>query len=462
MIRAHDVLTGTGGRLAGDVSRNELFRRVIHDSRDVQPDDLFVAIVGENQDGHRFVPDAYDNGAAAVLVSEEWYGRYNLGDLPAIVVPDTLIALQELAAYWRSLYTPHVVGITGSIGKSSTKEVIAAIAGQRFRVTRSAKSFNNEVGLPLSVLEITPDTEVVVLEMGGAYRFGEISELAEIARPTIGVVTNVSHSHLGRMGSLEAIAETKAELVDALPESGVAVLNVDDERVRRMAERAKCDVIFYGLDETADIRATDLESHGLEGISFTLHHRMRRDHVSVPLLGRHSVHMALVGFAVGFQLGLAFEEIVAGYQVPNIQLRLLLVPAINGATILDDTYNANPASSLAALNLLDELDARRKVAVFGDMLELGDFEREGHRMVGDRASQVVDALYVMGERARMIGEQAHQARPSLPVEFLDDKPGLFQALRDGLRDGDLVLIKGSRGIALETVVADLRDERDEE
>jgi UDP-N-acetylmuramoyl-tripeptide--D-alanyl-D-alanine ligase len=458
MIRAHDVLTGTGGRLAGDLSRNELFRRVVHDSRDVQPDDLFVAIQGENQDGHRFVPDAYDNGAAAVLVSEEWYGRYNLGELPAIVVPDTLIALQELAAYWRGLYTPHVVGITGSIGKSSTKEVVAAIAGQRFRVTRSAKSFNNEVGLPLSVLEITPDTEVVVLEMGGAYRFGEISELAEIARPTIGVVTNVSHSHLGRMGSLEAIAETKAELIDALPESGVAVLNIDDERVRPMADRARCNVVFYGLDEAADIRATDLESHGLEGITFTLHHRMRRDRVSVPLLGRHSVHMALAGFAVGFQLGLAFEEIMAGYQQPNVQLRLLLVPAINGATVLDDTYNANPASSLAALNLLEELDARRKVAVFGDMMELGSFEREGHQMVGDRASQVVDALYVMGQRARIIGEQAQQARPSLPVTFLDDKPGLLHALRDGLRDGDLVLIKGSRSLELETVVADLRDE----
>jgi UDP-N-acetylmuramoyl-tripeptide--D-alanyl-D-alanine ligase len=462
MIRAHDVLTGTGGRIAGELSRNELFRRVVHDSRDVQPDDLFVAIRGENQDGHRFVPDAYENGATAVLVSEEWYGRYNLGDLPAIVVPDTLIALQELSAYWRSLFTPHVVGITGSIGKSSTKEVIAAIAGQRFRVTRSAKSFNNEVGLPLSVLEITPDTEVVVLEMGGAYRFGEISELAEIARPTIGVVTNVSHSHLGRMGSLEAIAETKAELVDALPEHGVAVLNYDDERVRKMAERATCSVVFYGLDDAADIRATGLESHGLEGISFTLHHRGRRDHVSVPLLGRHSVHMALVGFAVGFQLGLAFEDIMAGFQQPNIQLRLLLVPAINGATLLDDTYNANPASSLAALNLLDELDARRKVAVFGDMMELGDFEHEGHRMVGDRASQVVDELFVMGERARILGEQAQAARPSLPVTYLANKSSLVAALREGLRDGDLVLIKGSRSLALETVVADLRNERDEE
>jgi UDP-N-acetylmuramoyl-tripeptide--D-alanyl-D-alanine ligase len=462
MIRAHDVLTGTGGRIAGDLSRNELFRRVIHDSRDVQPDDLFVAIQGENQDGHRFVPDAYENGAAAVLVSEEWYSHYNLGDLPAIVVPDTLVALQDLATYWRGLYTPHVIGITGSFGKSSTKEVIAAIAGQRFRDTRSAKSFNNEIGLPLSVLEITPDTEVVVLEMGGAYRFGEISELAEIARPTIGVVTNVSHSHLGRMGSLEAIAQTKTELVESLPESGVAVLNVDDERVRAMADRAKCPVVFYGLDDSADIRATDLESHGLEGISFTLHHRMRRDRVSVPLLGRHSVHMALVGFAVGFQLGLAFEEIVAGFQQPNIQLRLLLVPAINGATLLDDTYNANPASSLAALNLLDELDARRKVAVFGDMLELGDFEIEGHRMVGDRASHVVDALYVMGDRARIIGEQAQQARPSLPVMYLNDKSGLTAALREGLRDGDLVLIKGSRSIQLETVVADLRNERNGE
>jgi len=456
MIRVHDVLTGTRGRIAGNLSTNALFNRVIHDSREVCEGDLFVALPGKTMDGHRFLPDAFEKGAAACLVSESFVRQYDLGTLPVIVVDDTLYALQSLAAYWRSLYSPHVVGITGSIGKSSTKEVVAAVAAARFRVTRSAKSFNNEVGLPLSVLEITPDTDVVVLEMGGAYRYGEITELAGIARPTIGVVTNVSHSHLARMGSLEAIAETKAELVDALPEDGAAILNVDDYRVRRMFDRVRGRVILYGLDPAADVRAIDLESHGLDGISFQLVRNEERSHVKVPLLGRHSVHTALVGFAVGFELGMTIEEIMRGFNQPDIQLRLVLIPAINGARLLDDTYNANPTSSNAALALLADIPARRRVAVFGDMLELGEFEEEGHRIVGGRAADIVDALYTVGPKARIIAQEAMRLNRGLMVEMFDEKETLVSALHHDLREGDLVLIKGSRGIQMETVVTALR------
>lgn len=456
MIRAHDVLAGTGGKLSGSVTRNDLFTRVIHDSRMVEEGDLFVALKGEFADGHRFVPDAYEAGARAVMINESWYRQYDLAHLPAVVVPDTLQALQSLAAYWRSLYDIQVVGITGSIGKSSTKEVVSAVLAQRFHVTRSRKSYNNEVGLPISVLEITPDTEVCVLEMGGAYAFGEITDLSTIARPTIGIVTNVSHSHLARMGTLEAIAETKAELVDALPAEGVAILNVDDERVRRMAERANCRVVFYGLNDAADVRATDLQSMGMDGISFTLHRNGQVNRVRVPLMGRHSIHMALVGFTVGFELGMSIEEIMRGFQSPDIQLRLVLIPAVNNARILDDTYNANPASSLAALGLLEELDAKRRIAVFGDMLELGTYEEEGHRLVGGRAADVVDALYVVGDKAKIIARAAAEMNPRLPIEIFDDKTILVDVLRRDLKAGDLVLIKGSRGVAMESVVGALR------
>lgn len=459
MIRVHDILAGTRGRLFGSISRNDLLSRVVHDSREVGEGDLFIALKGERMDGHRFVPDALEAGAGAVMVNEEWFRRYDLGDLPVIVVPDTLAALQSLAAYWRSLFSDvRVIGITGSIGKSSTKEVISVVLSQRFRVTRSRKSYNNEIGLPLSVLEVTPDTDVVVLEMGGAYAFGEISQLAEIAQPTIGVVTNVSHSHLGRMGSLDAIAETKAELVEALPSDGLAVLNIDDPRVRAMAGRAECRVVYYGTDAAADYYATDLESRGIEGISFTLHHGDVQSFVSVPLMGRHSVHMALVGIAVGTELGMSLADILRGFQTPDIQLRLLLLPGVNGSTLLDDSYNANPASCIAALNLLVELDATRRVAVFGDMYELGEYEEEGHRLVGGRAAETVDALYTMGPRARLIAAEAVRARPDLPVEMFDDKRALEDALRRDLRPGDLVLIKGSRGLELETLVAALRTE----
>lgn len=462
MIRVHDVLQGTQGRISGSLNPQELFRAVTHDSREVQKGDLFVALKGEATDGHLFVPDALDRGAAAVLINEAFAQQYSIGDLPAIVVPDTLKALHALAAYWRNTFSPRVIGITGSIGKSSTKEVIAGIAGARYNVTRSRKSYNSEVGLPISVLELTPDTEVLVLELGGAYRFGEISELAAIARPNIGVVTNVSHSHLGRMGSLEAIAETKTELVTSLPPDGVAVLNVDDERVRAMAERAQCRVVFYGLGDDANVRASNLQSHGVDGISFVLHHPGGSDHVQVPLMGRHSVHMALAGFAVGIELGLDLEEMLRGIATPGIQLRLLLVSSVNGSTLLDDTYNANPASSLAALALLGELDADRRIAVFGDMMELGDFEEEGHNIVGERAAQTVDALYTLGTRAQIIADRASEAAPGLPVASFDNKDALIAALRRDLRPGDLVLVKGSRSIQMETIVGALRVAEHEE
>jgi len=462
MIRLHDVLAGTGGTLEGDISEQFLFDRVIHDSRYVTQGDLFVALRGEFADGHNYLAEAKERGATGAIVNRSKLDEVRPIGLPMVVVDDSLVALQRLAAYWRSLFDLHVIGITGSIGKSSTKEVVGTLLGERFTIAKSVRSYNNEVGLPISVLEITPDTEACVLEMGGAYAFGEIRQLCEIARPTIGIVTVVSHSHLARMGSLEAIAETKTELVEALPPDGMVLLNYDDERVRAMARRATCRVVFYGLDEMADYRATDLESHGLGGISFTLSHRGRQDAVSAPLLGRHSVHTALVGFAVGIELGMSLDEILAGFNRPNIQLRLLLTPGIAGTTLLDDTYNANPTSSFAALALLDELEATRKVAVFGDMLELGEFEEEGHRMVGARVAAVADAFYTVGPRAAIMAAEARQIKPSLPIMEFDSKENLVAALKQTLLAGDLVLIKGSRGVQMESVVAALRalDEQD--
>ncbi|RIK46386.1 MAG: UDP-N-acetylmuramoylalanyl-D-glutamate--2,6-diaminopimelate ligase [Chloroflexi bacterium] len=462
MIRLHDVLQGSGGTLEGDISEQYLFNRVIHDSRYVQPGDLFVALRGEVTDGHLYVADARARGATAALVRRDALDLARGAELPLVVVDDTLAALHALATYWRSLFDLHVVGITGSIGKSSTKEVVGAVLAARYNVAKSVRSYNNEVGLPISVLEITPDTEVCVLEMGGAYAFGEITQLAKIARPTIGIVTVVSHSHLSRMGSLEAIAQTKTELVEALPPDGIAILNRDDERVYRMAEAASARIVTYGLDPSADYRAVNLESHGLGGISFTLVRNEQRDHVQVPLLGRHSVHTALAGIAVGFELGMSLEEIMRGFDRPNIQLRLLLSPGVSGSTLLDDTYNANPASSFAALALLQELDARRRVAVFGDMLELGDFEEEGHRMVGARIAVTADLFFAYGPRAAIMAREAREANPDMPIYHFDTKDALVEVLKHELQAGDLVLIKGSRGIQMETVVAALRsvDEQD--
>src|SRR5690606_10669654 len=243
MLTLREVLEGSRGALRGAADLGTPVRRVWHDSREIEPGDLFVAVVGERLDGHDFLAEAFARGAVAALVDRAHVPRLPEGLGPLIVVPDTVAGLQDLAAFWRDSHDVAVVGITGSIGKSSTKEVVWSVASQRFRASRSQRSFNNESGLRLGVMESGSDTEVVVLEIGGAYAPGEISRLAEIARPTIGVVTNVSHSHLARMGSLEAIAATKAELPASLPEDGVAVLNGDDLRVRLMADKCRCRVI---------------------------------------------------------------------------------------------------------------------------------------------------------------------------------------------------------------------------
>lgn len=458
MISLRDVLTGTQGTLLGDLAVDQPFWRVVHDSRTVGAGDLFVAIRGEHLDGHDYLAQAIERGARAALVNEAWQQSHTEPPIPLIVVQDTIQALQELAAHWRSLHRLHVIGITGSIGKTSTKEVVAAVVGSKRKVQRSRGNFNNEIGLPLSVLEITPESEVVVLEMGGAYAYGEIAQLAQIARPDIGIVTNVTHSHLSRMGSLDAIAETKVELVESLPSHGVAILNIDDERVRAMGERANCRVVYYGLDPEANLRAINLESHGAEGTSFTLIRGGQDNHIHIPLLGLHSVHSALAAFAVGFELGLRLPDMLRGLDSPEIQLRLLLTPGVNGSTILDDHYNSNPRSSFAALALLEDLSATRHIAVLGDMLELGDYEDEGHRLVGRRVIDVVDVLYTLGPRARIIADEALSLKPSLPVFHFEDKAEMVEALRQGIEPGDLILVKGSRGLQMETVVSDLRDE----
>lgn len=458
MIALRDVLEGTKGTLQGDASPDLIFSRVRHDSREIEQGDLFVAVVGENLDGHDYVADAQRNGAAAAIIALDKVSTLSSLGIPLIAVDDTIAALQRLGAYWRSLYDVRVVGITGSIGKSSTKEVIAAVLSQRFQTIRARASFNNEIGLPLTLLEINPDTEVAVLEMGGAYRFGEITELAEMAKPLIGVVTNVSHSHLQRMGSLEAIAQTKRELPESLPPEGFAVLNGDDFRVRDMATGCVADVVFYGLAPDCEVRARQVESHGLDGISFILEMDGEEQHLSVPLIGAHSVHTVLAAIATARALGMGLDEMLPGFEDPTIQLRLLTIPGVNNSTIIDDTYNANPQSCLAALNLLDELDATRKVAVFGDILELGEFEDEGHRIVGRRAAAVVDQLITVGPKARIIADAAQDGGlKTNRIYTYENKETAIPRIAELMNAGDFVLVKGSRGVKMEEVVGALRD-----
>ena len=472
-INVRHLWLGIGGDPRGALHLPDVsLREVIIDSREASEGACFIALPGEKRDGHDFVADALARGAVAALVSRVPEGvdatvvdvsahpQAPVG-LPLLFrVPDTLAALQRAAAYWRSLFSPRVVGITGSVGKTSTKEMTAAVLRQRFRTLWSRASYNNEIGLPLTLLHLGEEHEAVVLEMG-AYVPGDIAALCEIAHPHIGVVTMVGVSHLERMGTVERIWEAKSELVRALPEDGVAILNWDDERVRRMAEVTRARVFTYGLTPQADLWADGVESLGLEGVRFTLHHGRDVVPVRLPWLGQHSVHTALRAAAVGLVFGLEWEEILAGLQDTDVQLRIVVVPGIRNSHIIDDTYNASPESVLAALNLLADLNGRR-VAILGDMLELGSYEEVGHRKVGARAAEVVHHLITVGPRARWIAEEAIAVgMPPDRVAMVETAEEAVAQAKAWLQPGDVVLVKASRAMALERVVDALRARMDD-
>ncbi|MCC7118499.1 MAG: UDP-N-acetylmuramoyl-tripeptide--D-alanyl-D-alanine ligase [Anaerolineales bacterium] len=467
MLTIADVLEALTGYRPPNASA--IITEGVIDSRQTIPASLFIAIPGEKVDGHDFIAEAFKRGASFALIQREVDASLRTLDLRAglsaesplelssplcLRVENTVSALQQIARFWRRKLDLTVVGITGSVGKSTTKEAVADLLGVKYHTLRSPGNLNNEIGLPLTLLKLGPGYERAVLEMG-FYVPGEIQFLCEIAQPKIGVVSNVGTVHAERAGSQEAIARGKSELVQALPADGVAILNFDDPWVRKMEEKSKARVFFYGLSPEADLWADQIEGLGLDGVRFQLHHKRESIHVHVPMIGRHSVHTALRAASVGLNDGLDWEQIVDGLSQGTSQLRLVVVRSKTGALILDDTYNASPESMLAALNLLDELDGR-KIAVLGDMLELGPYERQGHEMVGMRASQVSKLLLTYGTRAHIIAESARRVgmKSSAVLEFEELQP-VIEWLDHNLVANDSVLIKGSHGLHMERITAAL-------
>ena len=428
------------------------------DSRQAIPGSMFIALPGEQVDGHDFVKDAFRRGARYALIQRQievettvlnlrpHADTYQLAKVLAstdtrtplcLLVEDSLLALQQIARFWRRQNDLRVIGITGSVGKSTTKEVVAEVLSQRYLTLKNPGNLNNEIGLPLTILGMGKGHERAVLEMG-FYVPGEIQFLCDIAQPHVGVVTIIGTVHAERAGSIEAIALGKSELVEALPPApdGVAILNNDDPLVRKMAEKTRAKVYYYGLSPQADIWADGIESLGLEGIRFQIHFRNETLHLRVPMIGRHSVHTALRAAAVGLVEGLNWQEIVDGLRSERVQLRLVAVNSSCGALILDDTYNASPESTLAALNLLEELEGR-KIAVLGGMLELGPYERPGHELVGYRAAEVVDELITVGELGLMISSAARRVGlPDDNIFELETSAEAIEFIEPRLCEGD--------------------------
>jgi UDP-N-acetylmuramoyl-tripeptide--D-alanyl-D-alanine ligase len=383
-------------------------------------------------------------------------GLVDLHTPVCLLVDNSVAALQRIATFWRQKLKARVIGVTGSVGKSTTKEAIAQVLSQRYKTLKSAGNLNNEIGLPLSVLKMTTGHQYAVLEMG-FYVPGEIAQLCDIARPQVGVLTNIGTVHAERAGSQEIIAQGKGELVEALPASpgGIAILNYDDPFIRPMNTRTKARVFYYGLDPAADLWADDVESMGLEGIRLCLHYKKESVYLHVPMIGHHSVETVLRAAAVGLVEKLTWDEIVRGLQESQAQLRLVVVRTESGALILDDTYNASPESTLAALNLLGDIHGR-KIAVLGDMLELGQYEHAGHEKVGIRAAQVANVLVTLGTRSHIIAEAARRAgMKKKSIHEYEDSEKVVDWLKKNLLADDVALVKGSHGLHMEKIVAAL-------
>ena len=445
-----EIAGAVGGRVEGPEAT---VTRVVTDSRGDLAGALFVALPGEHHDGHSFIEASFEAGAAGAMISrgDGWGG-------PVVRVANVGEALMALAAAERTSFEGPVVGITGSTGKTTTKDLSRAVLASRFRVHASPRSFNTEVGVPLTILNAPDRTEALVLEMGSR-GLGHIEMLCRSARPTVGVLTNVGAAHLEMFGSRETVARAKAELVEALPENGVAILNADDPVVSRFGERTTARIISYGLGDGAEVRAGDVTLDPDARAAFTLSWRGEDARVELAVTGEHMIPNALAAAAAGLALGGSVAECAAALKGAAVsRWRMEVRDRADGVRIVNDAYNANPTSMAAALKAARWMARdRRCVAVLGEMAELGDAAVEEHDRVGEQVARLgIEELVTIGELGRVVARAATRegVEPGHVRECASAGEALA-ALRDLVRPGDVVLIKASRAVGLDRLASSL-------
>lgn len=439
----------TGGIILKTVEYN--FTNVVTDTRLVEKGSLFIALIGERFDGHSFVHQAIEKGAAGIIVSSDYTAEELVQfNVTIIKVTNTLTAYQQLAKLYRDSFAIPVIAITGSNGKTTTKDLTAAVLSSKFNVLKTKANYNNEIGLPLTLFSLTEEHQVAVVEMG-MRGFGQIDELAKIATPTIGIVTNVGETHMELLGSLENIAKAKGELVDAMDAHGVAILNIDNPYVRAMQAQAKGKVILFGFSEDADVKASNVKTNGQE-TTFDCSFAGQNHSFVLPMVGRHNVYNALAAIAAGVELGLTTEEIQKGLVEFTASGMRLAISKIGEYTVINDAYNASPMSMVAAIEALKEVASNRCIAVLGDMLELGDIAVEAHAKIGIKlAEKKIDAVVTIGEMAKHIASTARE-HGIMQVAICDNHNQAGTMLKNILQAGDTILVKGSRGMQMEKVI----------
>ena len=465
MTLAHIAEVCGGTYFGPEEKKTEEVADIVTDSRKAGEGSLFVAIPGERVDGHKFIPNVASQGALAVI-SEQ---KLETPPCPYILVKDSMEAIKAMAEYYMQQLNIPVVGITGSVGKTSTKEMIASVLSEKYRVLKTEGNLNNEIGLPLTIFKIREEHQVAVLEMGIS-EFGEMHRLAEMAQPDICVIINIGLCHLENLITRDGILKAKTESFEHLAPDGIAVLNGDDDKLcdKKMVNGRPA--VFYGIGQEAktaetetgskrlaekEVYATDVEAIGLEGTKAVIHTPEQQFEVVIPIAGEHNVYNALAAVCVARRLGLDAEEMKLGIEhAHTIGGRSNLIRK-NGITIIDDCYNANPVSMMASIDVLSQAKGR-KIAVLGDMGELGSEEKKLHGMVGTHfAGKKIDALFVTGTLAGEIAEEARRVAPETRVYAEPDKEALEEALLEYRRPGDTILVKASHFMGFSEIVKKL-------
>jgi UDP-N-acetylmuramoyl-tripeptide--D-alanyl-D-alanine ligase len=450
---------GTFISAAGEFPPEEAAQGYSIDSRTVQPGELFFAVKGERFDGHDFVEQALEKGAIAAVVRNGLASRYSNKER-LLAVEDPLIALQTLATAVRKWWGKPLIAVTGSVGKTTTKEAIAHVLRERFRVMKSEGNLNNHFGLPLMLLKLEPEYDVAVVEMGMSHA-GEIRALAAIAQPEIGVVTNVAPVHLEFFESLAGIARAKYELIESLPTNGTAILNADDDYVSQFGRGFRGKILMYGTHATADVRAENVRSNGEAGTQFDVMTGGAREHAMLPLIGQHNVLNALAAVAAGLERGIVFSEAVRALSTLAPSEKRGQVLRIGNITVINDCYNSNPKALQAMVEALATMPAKRRIVVAGEMLELGPAGEEMHDQAGRHiAGKKIDLLLGVRGLAQAAVQAANRA--GTRADFVNTPEEAGEWLARESRDGDVVLLKASRGVRLETAIETWKARRDGE
>lgn len=466
-LRADEVTCATSGKLVVG-SPDAIIKSISTDSRSIKEGETFLALGGENFDGHNFIKEALAKGAEGLIISD----NFKLAHLrvPAkitIKVEDTLKALGDLASYYRDKFRAQIIAITGSNGKTTLKEMVAKILGQNYRVLASPKSFNNAIGVPLTLLKLERNHQILVMEMGTNHP-GEIRRLVRMARPDIGVITNIGDTHLEHFGDRWGVARAEFELFEEMHQ-GTAILNQDDPYLVSLRKKLNLKTITFGVKERADVMAQDIQNLGLEGVRFNLKVKMEQGEetmeVRLPILGEHNVYNALACGAIIKALNLEMDLLPEGlsdFRPPPGRSQII---EINGIKIIDDTYNANPNSVFCAIKTLAELPSvGKKICILGDMLELGQAAKFFHMELGERLAKMeIDLVFTVGEFTRLCAEQAIKGGFSEDKVFVSsDHQEALKKLGPILEEGDLLLIKGSRRMHMEQIIKGLKNKKTEE